>query len=364
MGDVLQVEAGDALHLTGWSVDGALGAFVELESTVPGSPYYLVNDTAGVFTSGYLIISDAQASADALWTADATCADFGGNAGWFDAPSPACGDRLYMEPGDTLHATGWSVDGAPGANILLTSYPPSAAHFIVADSGGPFTSDYLNILLSEASPDADWTADANCFDAGGNVGWFGAVTGLTANGLFALAGPAAAAAALVASPGVGGVSVLGPAVSGVLVQGVGGIVFVPLSGPGAAGVGGAGVGVVAELVASLDVAGLTAADISAHGQAAFDVAFDGFAGEVGLISAWGQASVLAPAIAAALVEACRVVGELETAELHWHGYSRRGRPYLPILTRIADWPSPQTLTLRWAAPQIFTITWEGGPWPD
>lgn len=343
--DEITFEAGSTTTMTSWSVDGALGAFVELKSSVPGSPFYLVA-SGGPFTSDYAIISDSNASGDAGWTAGANSADWGGNTAWFDTASPACTTRIFFTPGETYNLTAWSVDGAPGANILLTSNPPSAAHFLVAASGGPFTSDYLNILLSEASPDADWTADANCFDAGGNVGWFGAVTGLTANGLFALAGPAAAAAALVSAPGVGGVSALGPAVSGVLVQGARGVVFVPLAAPGASGVSGEALAAtLSALVDGPPADGLAAADI-------------------GIISAWGQAAVLAPAIASALVEACRIVGELETAELHWHGYSRRGRPYLPILTRIADWPSPQTLTLRWAAPQIYTITWEGGPWPD
>ena len=163
--------AGSTTTITSWSVDGSAGNYVTLQSSVLGSPFYLVA-SGGPFTSNYAIISDSNASADAGWTAGANSADWGGNTAWFDTASPACTTRIFFTPGETYNLTAWSVDGAPGANILLTSNPPSAAHFLVAASGGPFTSDYLNILWSEASPDADWTALGNCFDAGSNVGWF------------------------------------------------------------------------------------------------------------------------------------------------------------------------------------------------
>ena len=126
-------------------------------------------------------------------------------------------------------------------------------------------------------------------------------------------------AALVSAPGVGGVSALGPAVSGVLVQGARGVVFVPLAAPGASGVSGEALAAtLSALVDGPPADGLAAADI-------------------GIISAWGQAAVLAPAIASALVEACRIVGELETAELHWHGSARNAKARFKLILRAAAW---------------------------
>lgn len=381
--DTLVFESSATFTLASWSVDGAPGVYIAIEASTPGVAHTLVNATAGVFTSTYCIITDSHAEDAALWTADTGCEDWGDNAGWWEDASPVVGDRVFFGPGESYDITGWSVDGAPGAAILVTSNPPTATHYLVRASGGPFSSDWCVISHSDASADSDWSAGSNSFDAGDNRagGWFSSA--LTALGAFSLSGPGISAMALVASPGVGAFSALAPAVSGVLVQGARGVVFVPLAAPGAAGVSGEGSGGVGAADASAGVAGIAGEALAAALSALVDgPAADGLAGEGS--TAGGAFEALAPTITAALVEACRIVGEIETAELHWHGYSRRGRPYLPILTRIAEWPSPeevvlrwaapqtfvaawsgpQTLTRRWAEPQIYTITWEGGPWPD
>lgn len=169
------MESGATLTFSAWSVDGAPGSYVAMEASTPGSSYSLVNATAGVFTSTYVIFSDAHASADALWTAGTGCEDWGGNVGLFDADSPVVGDRIFFDPSESYSITGWSVDGSVGAGILITSNPPTASHALIAIAGAPFTSDWCVISHSDVTPEADWTAGGNSFDAGNNLvnGWFG-----------------------------------------------------------------------------------------------------------------------------------------------------------------------------------------------
>jgi hypothetical protein len=171
--DQIFFEAGSTTHLTAWSVDGSVGNFIEILSSVAGTAHNLVNDTASPFVSTYVIISDSHASIASLWEASTGAVDFGGNTGWFTTDSPVTGDRIYFTPTETYNITSWSVDGSAGNSVLITSYPPTAQHNLVRASGGPFTSDWANILYSNATLDADWEAQSNSFDAGNNTGWFG-----------------------------------------------------------------------------------------------------------------------------------------------------------------------------------------------
>jgi hypothetical protein len=126
--------------------------------------------------------------------------------------------------------------------------------------------------------------------------------------------PGVAAMALVAAPGIGAFSALGPAVSGVLVQGARGVVFVPLAAPGASGVSGEGSGLVGGAEAIVDFDGVDSTSLAAALLA-----------EVGA------------EVDAALLEACRIVGELETAELHWHGTARNAKARFKLILRAAAW---------------------------
>ena len=172
--DTLVFGSGETFTLSGWSVDGSVGVYIAIEASTSGVAHTLVNATAGVFTSTYCIISDSHASAAALWTADTGCEDWGNLEGWFEDASPVVGDRVFFGPGESYDITGWSVDGAPGAAILITSNPPTAQHHLVAASGGPFTSDWCVISRSDATPVDQWEALTNCIDGGDNSagGWF------------------------------------------------------------------------------------------------------------------------------------------------------------------------------------------------
>lgn len=76
---------------------------------------------------------------------------------------------LYIEENTTTHVTVWGVAGTAGHLLTVTSINP-AYHFIEAD-GAAQVGNYLDLMWSVASPDADWST-TNSVDSGNNVGWF------------------------------------------------------------------------------------------------------------------------------------------------------------------------------------------------
>ena len=49
-------------------------------------------------------------------------------------------DAITFEAGSTTHFTGWSVDGTLSNQVTVNSDDGATAHYLVADSGGPFAS--------------------------------------------------------------------------------------------------------------------------------------------------------------------------------------------------------------------------------
>lgn len=75
---------------------------------------------------------------------------------------------LYFEGNSTTTVTTWSVEGTSG-HLLTVSSLTSLYHYLV--SASPQVGNYLQIMWSSASPDANWST-TNSTDLGNNVGWF------------------------------------------------------------------------------------------------------------------------------------------------------------------------------------------------
>lgn len=132
-------------------------------------------------------------------------------------------DAITFEAGTTTHFTGWSVDGSGANQVTINSSDGATAHYLVADSGGPFTSTYVTISHSHVSPDDQWEATTGSVDVVDNEGWFatlwyGSTDGTSTVSLvptvFACYLAAATGEAVVSAPGSYIVTTLAGAIAG------------------------------------------------------------------------------------------------------------------------------------------------------
>ena len=107
-------------------------------------------------------------------------------------------DSITFEAGSTTHFTSWSVDGSVGNLIEINSSDGATTHYLVCDSGGPFTSTYLSISHSHATPYDQWDA-VDSVDVIDNEGWFATYTRLRVRGGLSFTSGAFSNATLISS---------------------------------------------------------------------------------------------------------------------------------------------------------------------
>jgi hypothetical protein len=86
----------------------------------------------------------------------------------FKADTPP--HTILFTAGTTTTVSSWNVRGTAG-NLMMIGSVTAASHTLVKISGGTFSSDYVSVSYSDATPGATWYAGSNSTNGGNNSGW-------------------------------------------------------------------------------------------------------------------------------------------------------------------------------------------------
>lgn len=110
-----------------WHVAGTLGDLVAVSS--PTTPHTLVNASGAPIVGEYLTLTRSYGlgTGNADWTADATCVDGGGNAGWWESATAALTAEIAFVPSATAEV------GRSAALTVAISFAPDGEGVVEPD---------------------------------------------------------------------------------------------------------------------------------------------------------------------------------------------------------------------------------------